>query len=664
MRVGMAAAGGALAGGASGLCVSVIAWAALAVATGPSGVLDLVALHLNPFMLALDILPFLGVGLGLLFGPLAFRRVSPPSPVESPGLDPEADQDRRTAQAQLIESIGPELYRPLDALMGYTELALDRLRTDAGPQNESELDGVRRDLESARQKARDLRNVLHGMTTLARATHGKEAAFVEWFALSDAVADGARDGAHPSSPDLQTSDVDGLKVRLDRRRVVAVVATLVDHVRRGVDDGAHVTIEATASTDPPWVQIEVRRTGTIDDAVEPDHALFEPFHPSDTEVPERRRLALAVARAHVETMGGVLFAARGVFRVQLPFDATLYVVDVPDTLVPASAEAPRELRSTHRSRREKADIPAPAPNRPTLIPAPAHTRSARPTRRGGRGRRWLLDRHLSLPPDVEPVLPPRGVPVRGRALVVYGATEGRQLAEKMLSEDGWKVASCTHLAEAMHLASKRPDVIVVDGARTVPDLWALRSHPRGHLLDGVPIVATLLLERRTENARLHLPVHDLIGSPARPDELRRVLQRIPPAVGGTILDVCHSPDGAPGVLASVARREGWSIVGMDQFERDCGSIDLVLASTETRTDRDRLARALVRLHEPPCHGVPLVLRTPRARTPDQATARGIELGAWTCDPRRPRPRVPMSLAETVALVTTREVTSPAKQCSS
>jgi heavy metal sensor kinase len=228
-------------------------------------------------------------------------------------------------QRQFTADASHELRTPLTLLMSQAELALERRRTPAE---------YRDALESIRQEARRMAQLVDDLLLLGRADAGHDILARELLDLRDAVTEtgvAVEPLATARRVRIDWTRTDSVVVEGDQTRLTQLLLNLVNNGIKFTPAGGSVTISATR--DGRWAVLRVADTGI---GIPPEHLprVFERFYRVD---PARSRdrggtgLGLAIARWIVQAHGGEIQVA------STPGQGTTFTVRLP--LVPAGRQA-------------------------------------------------------------------------------------------------------------------------------------------------------------------------------------------------------------------------------------------------------------------------------------------------------------------------------------
>lgn len=564
----------------------------------------------------------------------------PAEPAPPPAPDP-VDDPAATVRAAFYTAVSHELLTPLNAVVGYTELADEDLQS-------GEVSSARQDLVHVLDSARRLQALLLEVLELGRVEAGREEAFLEWFPLSAVLHDvldhaQSRDSGHRMSCTPASSP---LQVRLDRAQVHGILARLVGAAQASAP---HCVIQVSMEvvTEAAAVVISVRDDGPGIDASHLPR-VFETFPDVGSSVPRLQgstSVSLSLAQRYAELMGGHLTVASAddgvTFELTLPIDASQGLRE-PSETAPIEAPCVPPDRSTLVP---DLDLePGPSASLPSF-PRPAQLRRRRRRRTIAPRPKATLVPKLSMPPSVEPIEPAGAKGGRGNVLLVAPSGRARRATVDRLVGEGLCVTPCDDVRAALHIAGDwAPDALVVDPILGVPDLFELRRLARAERLVDVP----MLLHHGPPGVSLTLPVAGLIGSPVDRSELCHVLGRLRPGGGGKLLLLGDDPSS---VTSAVARRQGWIVVSDENTPLQ--DTDVVVAKLYSPHFL-ALDQLLERMNDPALGQPRVVLVVPRAhRVGDEA-----RLKVWLSSDARPRPTGGTDLPRSVRRVLARAAPRP------
>ncbi|MDX1593306.1 MAG: HAMP domain-containing sensor histidine kinase [Gammaproteobacteria bacterium] len=216
------------------------------------------------------------------------------------------DRERAAAQQQLLgqarlASIGEmasglahEINNPLNNVLAYLKLVRRELPGEA--------DGLRRDVDAAREEALRAATIIRGVLDFARQAPAR----IEPFAVAGWLAECAgavADAARQRGVDVRLDDrADGARCAGDRGQLRQVLVNLLLNAVQASPDGA--TVDLMACVNDGWLEVRVgdRGSGLPEDDRE---RLFEPFY-TTKPVGAGTGLGLAVALGLAEQNGGRL----------------------------------------------------------------------------------------------------------------------------------------------------------------------------------------------------------------------------------------------------------------------------------------------------------------------------------------------------------------------
>jgi len=563
----------------------------------------------------------------------------PAEPAPPPAPDP-VDDPAATVRAAFYTAVSHELLTPLNAVVGYTELADEDLQG-------GEVAAAREDLAHVLGSARRLQALLLEVVELGRVEAGREEAFLEWFPLSAVLHDvldhaQSRDSGHRMSCTPASSP---LQVRLDRAQVHGILARLVSAAQASAP---HCVIQVSMEvvTEAAAVVISVQDDGP---AIDRNHLprVFETFADVGSSVPRLQgsaSVSLSLARRYAELMGGHLTVASNdhdgvTFELTLPIDASQGLREPSET---DSVEAPRVPPDRSTLVPDLDLEPGPSASLPSF-PRAAQLRRRRRRTIAHRPKATLVPK-LSMPPSVDPIEPVGSASGRGNVLLVAPSGRARSATVDRLVGEGLCVTPCDNVRAALHIAADwAPDALVVDPIHGVPDLYELRRLARAERLADVP----MLLHYGPPGVSLTLPVADLIGSPVDRSELCQALGRLRPGGGGKLLLLDDDPTS---VVAAVARRQGWIVVSDENAPLQDNDVVVVDLYSPHFLALDQL---LERMNTATLGRPRVVLMVPKAhRVGDEA-----RLKVWLSSDARPRSSGGLDLPQSVREVLARAATA-------
>lgn len=225
-----------------------------------------------------------------------------------------------------LADLSHEVRRPLNAIIGYSELLADEAFGPLTPQQHEVVDDI---LAAGKHLLRLANDVLD----ISKVRLGKMSIELEILSVV-AVVEQAIDMAAGISPHkgmiLQHEVPEGLAVRADERRMLQVLCNLLGNAIRYSPAGASVRV--TAEPDQEFVKISVIDTGY--GIAEDEHEkVFEDFVAMDRGgVSKSSGLGLSVCRRLVEMMGGEIVVTSE------PGKGSTFSFTLPKAAAPTSSE--------------------------------------------------------------------------------------------------------------------------------------------------------------------------------------------------------------------------------------------------------------------------------------------------------------------------------------
>ncbi len=224
------------------------------------------------------------------------------------------------AKTQFLAVMSHELRTPLNAIAGYAELMRMGIRGPTTPEQQADLDRIKR-------SQRSLLSLINDVLNYAKL----EAGHVEFEPQRVGLHDFLDDIELLVTPQLQDKGVkyeyekcdDDLAVNADKEKLRQIVLNLLSNAIKFTQSGGTISVECKA--DDGKVQICVRDTGV---GIPEDKigAIFEPFVQLDrklTSATEGTGLGLSISRDLARGMGGDLTAESA------PGKGSMFVLDLP-----------------------------------------------------------------------------------------------------------------------------------------------------------------------------------------------------------------------------------------------------------------------------------------------------------------------------------------------
>ena len=244
------------------------------------------------------------------------------------------------AKSQFISSMSHDMRTPMNAIMGYTAIAL----------NQKPKGKARECLEKIDESSKHLLLLINDVLEISRIESGKAAispARTDLAALFDEVADLARglSNGRELRFEVKRAIPDGCFVLVDEVRLREVLVNILGNAVKFTEDGGTIAFSADcarkASSSAVAVTFTVADTG-IGMSEEFQKHMFEPFAQERIDARtnyEGTGLGLPISKRYVEMMGGTI-------AVQSGKDAgTTFAIEIPMEEAPAAEAAVRERAS-------------------------------------------------------------------------------------------------------------------------------------------------------------------------------------------------------------------------------------------------------------------------------------------------------------------------------
>jgi len=415
------------------------------------------------------------------------------------------------AKSGFLANMSHELRTPLNAIIGYSEMLIEEAEElDAEP--------LVPDLDKIRTSGRHLLGLINDLLDLSKIEAGKMDLHLETFEVTQLV-----DGVAATVRPLVDKNRNTLAVRVepytgemhaDLTRVRQILLNLLSNASKFTTEG-EITLSARRERGAPgdregegegeWLVFAVRDSG-IGMGPEQLRRLFRPFTQADASTTRRyggTGLGLTITRHFCEIMGGT---------------------------VAVESEAGRGSTFTVRLPAEVADM---------------RTKSATGTYRAYR-------------PAAVSV-----APVAGTALVVDDDPSTRELVERALAREGYRVHCAASGEDGLRKARElRPDVITLDVVMPGQDGWAVLSALKADPdLAHVPVVMLSVVDEGSLAGALGAAAY--LTKPVDRDTLvaavRESRDRPESARTGTVL-VVEDDASARDLLRRTLEREGYTVV--------------------------------------------------------------------------------------------------------
>jgi CheY-like chemotaxis protein len=401
-----------------------------------------------------------------------------------------------------------ELRTPLNAIIGYSEM----LREEAADVGVKEFVP---DLERIHAAGKHLLALINDILDLSKIEAGKMELFVESFDVADMIDEVAVTvqplvAKNRNTLEVRVPDEAGV-MRADLTKLRQSLFNLLSNAAKFTEDGRiTLTVERAreGGRGGEFVEFHVADTGIGIDA---SHIarLFEPFTQANAETTRKyggTGLGLSITRRFCQMMGGDVMVESMVGR------GSTFTIRVPARVVDAG-EAAEALEA--RRTAVGATVPTPSPGAPLV-------------------------------------------------LVIDDDPAARDLAERLLTTEGYRVATATDGREGLRLARElKPAAITLDVMMPTVDGWAVLSSLKADpATAGIPVIMVTMT--RDRHLGYALGAADLLVKPIDRERLVKVLRRHAPScarVAGEscrVLVVDDDPD-VRDLLRPTFQKEGWIV---------------------------------------------------------------------------------------------------------
>ncbi len=226
-------------------------------------------------------------------------------------------------KSELLDNMGHELRTPMNAILGYTALHLDRVYGEITPKQEQSLKRV----EAA---GNNLLEVINSILDNSKLSAGRMPVYLENFSLKELsreILDMMEILAQAKGLKLEWNMAEDLRLRSDKTKVKQIMVNLITNAIKFTRMGG-VFIEAKQAPESGRVQIRVRDTG-IGIKAEDIKLLFQEFRQLDVSSTREfggTGLGLVISKKFAELLGGTIEVesvegSGTVFTVALPLES-------------------------------------------------------------------------------------------------------------------------------------------------------------------------------------------------------------------------------------------------------------------------------------------------------------------------------------------------------
>ena len=428
----------------------------------------------------------------------------------------EAAEAANRAKSAFVANMSHELRTPLNAIIGYSEM----LSEEAEDLGQEEFVG---DLDRIQHAGRHLLGLINDILDLSKIEAGKMELFIESFSVTDLVnnvvytvkplMDKNQNVLHTRlGSNLGIMHADMTKVQQSLLNLLSNAAKFtqegeitleVQRVRGSYDDGTGQTGD--------WLHMQVRDTG-IGMTADQLESIFLPFNQADASTTRRyggTGLGLAISRRFCRMMGGDITVESTLgegssFTIHLPAEVSDAQLDI--------------LQLEEGATRPDTGLLGPLPGASQILVI-----------------------------DDDPV--------------------ARDLIERHLLKEGFRVATAVNGSEGLQLARKiKPDVITLDVLMPTLDGWdvlaALKSDKK---LADTPVVIVSMI--KDQNKGFALGAADYLLKPIDRKQLVSILRKFEPGSqtsqkSGQVLVVEDDP-ATREMLRRTIEREGWQVMEVE-----------------------------------------------------------------------------------------------------
>jgi signal transduction histidine kinase/DNA-binding response OmpR family regulator len=430
----------------------------------------------------------------------------------------EGAEAANKAKSEFLANMSHELRTPLNAIIGYSEM----LTEEAEASGQGALVG---DLRKIRGAATHLLELINAVLDLSKIEAGKMQLYLETFEVGTMV----NDVAAVAQP-LVTRNKNRLQVRVapDLGAMRADLTKVRQSLFNLLSNAAKFTSEGTIGLDVgrqvgpdglDWIAFRVTDTG-IGMTPEQLGKLFQEFTQADASTSRRfggTGLGLALSRRFCRMMGGDITAESEIGR------GSAFIITLPSVVAD-----PREGEAA-------AAAPAAAP---------------------------------------------RGAGSRGTVLVVDDDPASRELLERYLTREGFRVATAANGDEALATARQvRPNAITLDVLMPGKDGWSVLAALKADLeLARIPVVMISILDDKRVGYAMGAAAY--LTKPVDRDRLVATLAALAGPKPGRVLVVEDDPPTRE-MMRRTLEKASWSVVeaenGRVALERlGSGRPDLIL----------------------------------------------------------------------------------------
>ena len=399
------------------------------------------------------------------------------------------------AKSQFLANMSHELRTPLNAIIGYSEMLMEE-------SEELSPDEMRQDLEKIRGAGNHLLGLINEVLDLSKIEAGKTEVLVEMFDVAEmlqGVVSTVRPLVSQKGNTLEVHADEELGVMVsDQTKARQILMNLLSNAAKFTEGGTIILGAARIPADDgDWIVLTIRDSG-IGMTPEQMSRLFRPFtqaDPSTTRKYGGTGLGLSITKRFCQMLGGDVRVESEIGR------GTIFTVRLP-----------------------------------AIALVPGHTSEFQAVRHGraSSGRASVTATMSTVTPQQTPTPDARA----GHVLVIDDDRAGRELVERILAREGYRVTTAANGEEGLRLARElRPNLVTLDvlmpGQNGLAVLAALKDDPA---LASIPVVMVSVVD--DANAALSLGASAYLTKPVDRDtllgavgpqelagEVRRVMER-------------------------------------------------------------------------------------------------------------------------------------------
>ena len=405
------------------------------------------------------------------------------------------------AKSEFLANMSHELRTPMNAILGYSEMLIEEAE-------DLEQENFVADLKKIQQAGTHLLSLINDVLDLAKVESGKMEAFAEDID-TDLLIEEVRSTAHPlmeknnNTLSIERSGQLG-HARQDLTKLRQTLFNLLSNAAKFTHDGTIILhANRTEEAGADWLILAVSDTGIGIPADKIDH-IFEEFTQADGSTTRNyggTGLGLAISRRFCQLLGGDLTAT------SVPGEGSTFTIRIPVLLPKAVPQAP------------SADAPAVT----------------------GTG-----------------VL--RGAGPGATILVIDDDPGAREIIQRYLAKDGYRVATAAGGEEGLQLAREiEPAVITLDALMPDMDGWSvLRALQADPGLRDIPVVMVTMVDDRTRGYALGAT--DYLTKPVNREQLLKAMNRYQCADDFCMVLVVEDDEETRSIMARTLEKEDCDVM--------------------------------------------------------------------------------------------------------